>query len=135
MTKARISSSSILKSPKIILDRTHPDLYWLDPNSVKIVDDENGSYSSYDPSISGYLVAGGQNFGNSTLPTSDKNIIGAGSTMGDTPMLGDIESVVGTIYKDSAGNSKVKYVLKIRNSSIGNADIVGVDARIYNPYA
>lgn len=49
--------------------------------------------------------------------------------------LSSIESATSEIYYDSLGNPKVKYVLKIRNLSLDKDNVVGVDARIYNPFA
>lgn len=49
--------------------------------------------------------------------------------------LSSIESATAEIYYDSLGNPKVKYTLKIRNLSLDKDNVVGVDARIYNPFA
>lgn len=53
----------------------------------------------------------------------------------DSVDLSSIESVTSEIYYDSLGNPKVKYILKIRNSNLDKDNVVGVDARIYNPFA
>lgn len=49
--------------------------------------------------------------------------------------LSAIENVTSEVYYDSLGNPKVKYILKIRNLNLDKDNVVGVDARIYNPFA
>jgi hypothetical protein len=49
--------------------------------------------------------------------------------------LSAVEDVKSEIYYDSLGNPKVKYILKVRNLSSDKNNVVGVDARIYNPFA
>lgn len=49
--------------------------------------------------------------------------------------LSSLEDISSEVYFDSLGNPKVKYVLKIRNLAIDKENVVGVDARIYNPFA
>lgn len=53
----------------------------------------------------------------------------------DSVDLSSIENVTSEIYYDSLGNPKVKYILKVRNSNLDKDNVVGVDARIYNPFA
>lgn len=49
--------------------------------------------------------------------------------------LSAIEEITSEIYYDSLGNPKVKYILKVRNLNLDKDNVVGVDARIYNPFA
>ena len=49
--------------------------------------------------------------------------------------LSAIEEITSEIYSDSLGNTKVKYILKVRNLNLDKDNVVGVDARIYNPFA
>jgi hypothetical protein len=49
--------------------------------------------------------------------------------------LSSIENITSEIYYDSLGNPKVKYILKVRNLNLDKDNVVGVDARIYNPFA
>jgi hypothetical protein len=49
--------------------------------------------------------------------------------------LSAIEDITSEIYYDSLGNPKVKYILKVRNLNLDKDNVVGVDARIYNPFA
>lgn len=49
--------------------------------------------------------------------------------------LSAIENITSEVYYDSLGNPRVKYILKIRNLNLDKDNVVGVDARIYNPFA
>lgn len=132
MSNARISSQNILQSPPKYLKSSNPDLYWLNPALVNVIDDQTAaSFNSYSPYSYGLLTAGGNVGG--AVP-SVGNIVGGGDGFDSgIPELGSIESITGSIYKDAAGNKKAKYIIRVRNT--GGNNVTGVDARIYNPYA
>ena len=77
-------------------------------------------------------------------PSSEYSVESAGGSGGggggrpeefESVSLSSLEDITSEIYFDSLGNPKVKYILKIRNLAIDKGNVVGVDARIYNPFA
>ena len=133
VTAKRIPDSSIVGvGPTVIYD-DDPDLFLYDLSKVVIkkrgfTSTEN--YISTPPTSSGGILAQFANQAGVILPeTSFQNLIEGINTID----LSYIENVTGSSYDDSLGNKKVKYLIKIRNQNKNN--IVGVDARIYNPFA
>jgi hypothetical protein len=135
VTAKRIPDSSIVGvGPTVIYD-DDPDLFLYDLSKVVIKkrgSTSNEKYISTPPTSSGGVLAQFANQAGVILPEeSFQNLIEGINTVD----LSYIEKVTGTSYDDSLGNKKVKYLIKIRNSSLNKNNIVGVDARIYNPFA
>lgn len=135
VTAKRIPDSSIVGvGPTVIYD-DDPDLFLYDLSKVVIKKrgfTSNEKYISTPPTSSGGVLAQFANQAGVILPEqSFQNLIEGINTVD----LSYIENVIGSSYDDSLGNKKVKYLIKIRNSSLNRNNIVGVDARIYNPFA
>jgi hypothetical protein len=137
----RIPAARVVQAAKPIIKKDSRLSIWMDPSKVLIVD-ANQVAGQPEPSypISSSLssptslVAPGlpSSKTDATITESD---ISEYLTRTDTPDLSDIESIVVTQYKDTLGNSKAKAVIKVRNSFSFPENVVGVDARIYNPFA
>lgn len=126
----RVPSQNVVNGSTISLPAGHRDLLFLRRGAATIGDAALLADSSYldsfqnlvsqDPSISDFIKG-------------DEDEI---FEKPDVPELTDIESVTYEQYYDAATKSaKYKVVVKIRNSSVNKTDVVGVDARIYNPLA
>jgi hypothetical protein len=135
ITAKRISDAAIVGTGPTVIYDDDPDLFLYDLSKVVIkkrgfASTEN--YISVPPTSSGGVLSQFANQAGVILPEeSFQNLIEGINTVD----LSYIENVTGSSYDDSLGNKKVKYLIKIRNSSLNRSNIVGVDARIYNPFA
>ena len=135
ITSKRIPDASIVGSGPIVIYDDDPDLYLYDLSKIVVKKRGASSVAKYIPSPpifgAGELaiavdtatrVASNQEFEN-LIPVLDQ------------VDLSYIENITPSSYDDALGNKKVKYLIKVRNSSSNRNDVVGVDARIYNPFA
>jgi len=135
ITAKRIPDSSIVGvGPTIIYD-DDPDLYLYDLSKVVIKKRGATSTANYiaSPPILDAAILG-STVNNATVVASDLSFENS-IFNSDKVDLSYIETITPSSYDDSLGNKKVKYLIKIRNSSSNKNNIVGVDARIYNPFA
>jgi hypothetical protein len=135
ITAKRIPDSSIVGvGPTVIYD-DDPDLYLYDLSKVVIKKRGATSTANYiaSPPILDAAILG-STVNNATVVASDLSFENS-IFNSDKVDLSYIETITPSSYDDSLGNKKVKYLIKIRNSSSNKNNIVGVDARIYNPFA
>lgn len=131
----RVPIQQVVDAAPIVIDEKDPDLIFL--NAKKVITTKSGKinydkYSAGIPGVGGGVGGdpGGGNTGGGDDATPEKPV------KYDVPDLTDIESITYEQYYDTVTKgAKVKAILKIRNSSIRGTDVVGVDARIYNPSA
>lgn len=134
----RISAAKVVRAKKPIIRKDSVLNIWMDPSQVLVVDSQGSQAPSYSMAsiLSGpsTIVTPGtlSNQTDATIKEADESVY---INRGDTPDLSDIESIVVTQYKDTLGNQKAKAVIKVRNSFSFPENVVGVDARIYNPFA
>lgn len=135
ITAKRIPDSSIVGvGPTVIYD-DDPDLYLYDLSKVVIKKRGAVSTANYiasppvlDAGVLGSIV------NNAIIIAPEISFENSISKI-DKVDLSYIEKVTSETYEDSLGNQKVKYLLKVRNLSTNKNNVVGVDARIYNPFA
>lgn len=137
----RIPAARVVRAKRPIIKKDSRLSIWMDPSEVLIVDTDgsiSNSGSSYSMSS---LLANPATIVAPGLPSikTDATItepeVSQFLNRTDSPDLSDIEEITVTQYKDSLGNSKAKAVIKVRNSFPFPENVVGVDARIYNPFA
>ena len=131
----RVSDTAIVGTGPTVIYDDDPDLFLYDLSKVVVkkrgfVSTEN--YISSPPTSSGGVLSQFANQAGVILPEASFQNFIEGINAVD---LSYIENVTGSSYDDSLGNKKVKYLIKIRNASSNRNNIVGVDARIYNPFA
>lgn len=135
ITAKRIPDSSIVGvGPTVIYD-DDPDLYLYDLSKVVVKKRgavSTANYIALPPVIDAGILGSIAN--QATIVASDLSLENSISKI-DKVDLSYIESVTSETYEDSLGNQKVKYLLKVRNISSNKNNVVGVDARIYNPFA
>ena len=124
MATNRISSKSIVDSAPIVISPDNPESIFLNPNKV-IITKPGNIWDKY-LSGNGFSVGGGD-LADGTDKFEDLNK--------DTVHLTDIEDITYESYLGTTGELKYRAILKIRNSSVNKEDVIGVDARIYNPGA
>lgn len=135
----RIAASKVVRAKKPIVRKDSVLNIWMDPSQILVIDTNDGLISpsySMSGSLSGSssIVVPGA-LSNQTDATIKETDVSEYINRSDTPDLSDIESIVVTQYKDALGNQKAKAVIKVRNSFSFPENVVGVDARIYNPFA
>jgi hypothetical protein len=121
MTTNRVPVANITKGSTPVITADDEALLFVNPNEVLIKDPADPSkYLTRSPFGSGR--ASGSNWTN----------FQGGS--GDCPSLSDILSVKIVKYYDSVTKlPKAKAIIKVRNSSEYATEVMGVDARIYDP--
>lgn len=118
---SKISADKIVASPTIILPEGHPDIPKFNPNKIIVV--PKGSTTSIKQAAP-YLKISEQSSILGNLEGNQK----------DAPDLSDIENVEYVKYFDPVSKiEKLKVIVKVRNSSSNSEDVIGVDARIYQP--
>ena len=128
----RVPIQQVVDAAPIVIDEKDADLIFL--NAKKVITTKGGkiNYDKYASLIPG-VGGGGDGKGD------DGGDDGGGPdkpVRPDVPDLTDIESITYEQYYDTGTRgAKVKAILKIRNSSVRGTEVVGVDARIYNPSA
>jgi hypothetical protein len=134
-TSKRIPDSSVVGAGPTVVYDDDPDLFLYDLSKIVVKKRGTSSTANYiasPPSSSGGVLAQFANQSGVILPQeSFENLVEGINTVD----LSYIENVTGSPYDDSSGNKKVKYLIKVRNLSSNRNNIVGVDARIYNPFA
>jgi len=131
----RVPIQQVVDAAPIVIDEKDPDLIFL--NAKKVITTKNGkiNYDKYSAGVPG-IGGGGDVVGNTSTNTTGTTTTPEKPVKYDVPDLTDIESVTYEQYYDTVTKgAKVKAILKIRNSSVRGTDVVGVDARIYNPSA
>lgn len=134
---AKISESEIVSNGKPVRPAGHPDLFWYDPSKPIVVGEESEYRATGVRSISGSGLSGSLLSGaispDETIKDAEE-IIKNAITSSDVPQLVDIEDVQYIKYYDPVTKvEKAKAIIKIRNSSKNKKNVVGVDARIYQP--
>lgn len=126
----RISKQEVVQGAPIVISKDNPDAMFLKDNP-NVVFKEGSKFltstytaGAFDVSLNNPTVSDPS----LTIPTVPP-IIAL-----DVPNLADIEKVDFEEYYDAvSGLSKFKAIVKIRNTSSNKKDVIGVDARIYNP--
>jgi hypothetical protein len=131
---AKISESDIVSSGKPVRPAGHKDLFWYDPSKPIVIGEESEyratGVRSITGSLSGSLLSGAQ----SPKGPGSAGVIAGVVESSDVPNLSDIEKIEYIKYFDPVTKvEKAKVVIKIRNSSKNKSNVVGVDARIYQP--
>ena len=121
MTKNRVPVANITRGATPVITSDDEALLFVNPNEVLIKDpDDPSKYLTKSP------FGTGSGFGNNW-----SNMRGGA---GDCPTLSDIVSVKIVKYYDSVTKlPKAKAIIKIHNSSEYATEVMGVDARIYDP--
>lgn len=132
-TNSRVPLQNVVKGHSNALPADHPDVIFLGKNAdtYKSSADTSSKVLAYPSSV--YTSDTG--LGRIASISSQINKSGIIYTDLNSPSLTDVESVVTSLYTDSNGNKRAKSVIKIRNSYAISNYVVGVDARVYNPYA
>lgn len=128
----RIPSQNIVTRPLPIIDERDPNRLFLKQSAAIVARlEESGSYNKYiSVPTSDYVIEKD----NTEEEQELIDFINAPVILGEVN-LSAIENVQSSVYYDSLGNPKIKYVLKIRNLALDKDNVEGVDARIYNPFA
>jgi len=144
----KVNLNSLVMGEPVVLADGHPDLQFLRPGQAIIKKTQNIVIKSGSSPLSGYSNGSGnllldppEDPTDPWTPFPDPVVVhkwGPKSeafpiVLADTPDLSDIESVVFSKYYDAANVLKVKAVIKIKNTSRQKANVIGIDARIYNP--
>ena len=134
MTKAskRIDEKDLTKGTSLAVPTDHVDAIHLDPNKYIALVGGKVDYTKY--SIPNpYSRSGTADPGNGEVPPPEG--MGDDNTLPpDIPSLSAIESVVYEQYYDeTTKGQKVRAIIKIRNTAQVPTNIMGIDARIYNP--
>jgi len=119
----KIQGERVVRTPAIVLPEGHfltgvlrADQYIIVPKD-KV---ESGQYNKQSP------------YAKLTSSSVDLANLNVGEK--DAPSLSDIEDIDYIKYFDPVSKiEKLKVVIKIRNSSSRKSDVVGVDARVYQP--
>jgi hypothetical protein len=118
-----IPSENVTRGFPIVLPANHPDLIWLKASDVLITE------ASEDLE---YQASPFRQTDKSLVEDPEGEFVADDST--DKVDLTDIENITYTKYYDSVTKAtKYKAVIKIRNSSLDKSNVLGVDARLYNP--
>ena len=118
-----IPSENVTRGFPIVLPANHPDLIWLKASDV-IITEESEDLE--------YQASPFRQADKSLVADIEGEFVADDST--DKVDLTDIENVTYTKYYDSVTKAtKYKAVIKIRNSSLDKSNVLGVDARLYNP--
>jgi hypothetical protein len=131
----RVSKQQVVKPAPVVVSNKNPDAIFIKDNSDIIFTEDDGS------SFSGVNIGAFNLVGSSgSVASSSPKIVPVPAVPvvtpvlpPDVPSLADIESITMEEYADSNGVSKYKAVIKIRNSSRDKLNVIGVDARIYDP--
>lgn len=135
ITAKRIPDAAVVGTGPTVIYDDDPDIFLYDLSKVVIKKRGATSTTNYiasPPILSGGVLA---QFANQASVIAPEQSFQDALAIGDTIDLSYIESITSSSYDDSLGNKKVKYLLKVRNLSANKNNIVGVDARIYNPFA
>jgi hypothetical protein len=121
MTNNRVPAANITRGTTPVIASDDEALLYVNPNEVLIKDPTDPSkYLRRSP------------YGNGAGSGNNWNNFQGGS--GDCPTLSDIISVKIVKYYDSVTKMpKAKAIIKVRNSSEYATEVMGVDARIYDP--
>lgn len=121
MTNNRVPAANITRGTTPVITADDEALLYVNPNEVLIKDPTDpNKYLRRSPYGSG--AGAGSNWTN----------FQGGS--GDCPSLSDIVSVKIVKYYDSVTKlPKAKAIIKVKNSSEYATEVMGVDARIYDP--
>lgn len=123
MDNIKIQGDRVVNPDLLILPEGHPLIEVLRPGTYKVI------------------PANAANF-NSTVkasPFSPVSVVSPAVTTPaglekDAPDLSDIENIEYVKYFDPVSKiEKLKVIIKVRNSSKKKSDVIGVDARIYQP--
>lgn len=123
MDNVKIQGDRVVNPDLLILPEGHPLIEVLRPGTYKII------------------PVNAANF-NSTVkasPFSPVSVVSPVVTVPeglekDAPDLSDIENIEYVKYFDPVSKiEKLKVIIKVRNSSKKKSDVIGVDARIYQP--
>lgn len=127
----RLDVKDITRGSVIALPIDHPDAIHLHPNDYLSIKAGSIDYSRYLNSNPYAFVVTPNTLENQDIqqptPVTIDEIL-------DIPSLADIENIVYEPYYDPVSKrQKVRALIKIRNSSDNPTNVVGVDARIFNP--
>lgn len=129
----RIPIQQLVYGGPVVVDENDPDLNFLNPQRVVTVKDGKKVYEKYAVAVpSGDGNAGGVNSSQSDQSSQSGQPTNPEINL-DIPDLSDIESITYEQYYDSLKRVRVKAIIKIRNSSLKEKEVEGVDARIYDP--
>lgn len=126
----RVPSQEIVDAAPIVIDEGDPDLLFLNAKKVIVIKDGKTIYDKYSVGTPGI---GGDSGGNPPVDPNPPTPPPVEVIRQDIPNLGDIESIVYQQYYDSSKKARIRAVIKIRNSSLKPQEVVGVDARVYDP--
>lgn len=127
----RVPSQEVVDAAPIVIDENDPDLIFLNAKKVITVKDGKTVYDKYmvaNPGVGGE-TGGGNNPPTDPSPPTPPTV----PVKQDIPDLSDIESITYEQYYDSSKKARIKAIIKVRNSSLKAQEVVGVDARVYNP--
>jgi hypothetical protein len=131
---SRVPEQSLVQTKPLVVDENDPALQFLDRSKVVIRKSDGTTYDKY---LSAPPIVGA---GSGSVAAGVQGLVaGQGGTVikVDTIDMTDIEGIptYEQYYDPVSKLVKYKVILKIRNSSSKNANVKGVDARIYNPGA
>lgn len=119
----KIQGDRVIDSPILILPEGHPLIDKLKPGTFKVIPGNTSDFLNTTKSspFASVTVASPEEFSFEGLEK-------------DAPDLSDIENIDYVNYFDPVSKiEKLKVIIKIRNSSNRKSDVVGVDARVYQP--
>jgi hypothetical protein len=127
----RVPSQNVVTGSIPVVAANDPLKIFLRQGSYIEVDADQASLYSQ------YIAAPATTYGlrAATVVDEDVDIQAQANLVFGSVDLSAVENVTSEVYYDSLGNPKVKYILKVRNLNLDKDNVVGVDARIYNPFA
>jgi hypothetical protein len=130
VTPSRVPSQNVVSATTPLIDLKDPNRMFLKQGAARVADlGQINSYAKYITApATDYVIK------KEDVEDEERSVFNLSLATGEVN-LSAIEDVQSSIYYDTLGNPKVKYVLKIRNLSLDKDNVVGVDARIYNPFA
>ena len=133
MTIDRVPDQKVVSPAPLVISIDNPDAIFLKDNPKVVFTTQSGTtlpnvqIGAFAYSGVGGVATAGVPFGTTNLDKISDAVVP------DVPSLSDIESIIYEEYADANGVAKYKAVIKIRNSSKNKLNVLGVDARIYNP--
>lgn len=119
----KIQGDRVIDSPILILPEGHPLIEKLKPGTFKVIPGNTSNFLNT-KKLSPFPSVTVADPGGSSLEGLEK----------DAPDLSDIENIDYVNYFDPVSKiEKLKVIIRVRNSSKRKSDVVGVDARVYQP--
>lgn len=128
----KVNETQIVGKVPVIASNDPDLLVFLNPNKVVVVDGGKSTfkYSTDNPYVITAPLIFTKPDGKGDLTKEDPGV----TSTKDVPDLTDIEIYKNEKYWDSAKKQeRARLVIKVKNNSKYRTEVIGIDARIYNP--